>query len=263
MYSYLSNRRKNNQNEDMPLVEHLEELRWRLFKSVIAIVVGAVIAFIFRDYIISFLQAPLPAEANVLSKETGHKLIVEGLTEGFTVYLLISLVAGFVLALPVVLYQVYAFIVPGLYEKEKKHSLPFILIGIVLFLIGITLGYLVLRYPVEWFVSLANGGFTQLVTANSYFSFVAIFILVFGVIFELPLVLTFLAQIGIISGEMLKRKRAFAHLGMWVVATFATPGADIYSPIILGIAMSCLYELTIIFIRIFIKKDAAEATTTA
>ncbi len=240
----------------MSLVDHLEELRWRLFKSIIAIVVGGVIAFLFRDQLMLFLQAPLPKEANALYNHgLGGKLVVTGLAEGFTVFLKVSFVAGMILALPVILYQTWAFIVPGLYEHEKKYAVPFIFVGLVLFAAGISLGYIVLRYPIEWLVNFAAGSFTELVTADSYFGFVAFFILAFGLVFELPLVLTFLAKVGLVSEGMLKQKRATAHIGMWVAATFLTPGADIYSPIILGVAMSFLYELTILFIHLTIKEN--------
>jgi sec-independent protein translocase protein TatC len=243
----------------MSLVEHLEELRWRIFKVLIAVVVGSTIAFVFRDWLIKFLQAPLPDTANILGLKTGHPLVVTGLTEGFTTYLLISIVAGIILALPVILYQTWAFIAPGLYEHEKKRAVPFIFIGVALFLIGMSLGYIVLRYPVQWLIDFAASSFTPLVSAGSYFTFVAIFILVFGLIFELPLVLTFLAKIGLVSRETLQSKRAIAHVSMWILATFATPGADPYSPFILGAAMSVLYELTIIFIRLFVKPEVIEA----
>jgi len=242
----------------MSLVDHLEELRWRIFKVLVAVVIGSTIAFIFRDWLIKFLEVPLPDTANTLGFKTGHPLIVTGLTEGFTTYLLISIVAGVILALPVLLYQTWAFIAPGLYEHEKKNAVPFIFIGIALFLIGISLAYVVLRYPVQWLINFASDSFTPLVTAGSYFTFVAIFILIFGLIFELPLVLTFMARVGLVSKETLQRKRAVAHVSMWVVATFATPGADPYSPFILGAAMSLLYELTIIFIRFFVKQEAIE-----
>ena len=243
----------------MSLVEHLEELRWRIFKVLIAVVVGSTIAFLFRNWLIKFLETPLPDTANTLGLKTGHPLVVTGLTEGFTTYLLISIVAGIILALPVILYQTWAFIAPGLYEHEKKNAVPFIFIGIALFLIGIFLGYVVLRYPVQWLVNFASDSFTPLVTAGSYFTFIAIFILVFGLIFELPLILTFLARIGVVSKETLQKKRAVAHVSMWVIATFATPGADPYSPLILGAATSLLYELTIIFIRFFVKQETIEA----
>lgn len=231
----------------MSLVDHLEELRWRIFKSLIAIAVGGIVAFIFRNQIIQFLEIPLPTQQ---ADAIGHKLIVTGLAEGFTVFLKMAFAGGFILALPVVLYQTWAFIAPGLLEKEKKYAVPFIFIGIFLFLAGLVLGFIVLRYPVQWLVTFASDSFTELVTADSYFTFVAFFMLAFGIVFELPLVLTFLAQIGVVTSQTLTRRRAASHVTMWIASTFLTPGADIYSPVILGVAMSCLYELTIIFIKI-------------
>lgn len=255
--AYDSREEDEDDGSEMTLVEHLQELRWRIFKSLIAIAIGAIIAFIFRDYIIAFLQAPLPQAANVLTRDPSHRLVVTGLLEGFSVFLKLSIAVGFFLAIPVILYQVWAFIAPGLYQHEKKKAIPFILIGIVLFLAGITLGFVVLRYPVEWFVQFASTSFTELVTADSYFTFVAFFVLAFGLVFELPLVLTFLAQVGLVSEDTFKKKRAVAHVGMWIASTFLTPGADVYSPIILGVTMSCLYELSILFIHFFVKKTPA------
>jgi len=237
---------EEDQFTSMSLVDHLEELRWRILKSLIAIAVGTVIAFIFREQIVSFLAAPLPQGADML---THGKIVVTGITEGFTVFLLVSFAAGVILALPVILYQTWAFVAPGLYAHEKRAAVPFIFIGLLLFVVGVTLGYIVLRYPVEWLVNFAANTFVELITANSYFTFVAFFILAFGLVFELPLVLTFMAQVGLITSETLQKKRASSHIGMWIASTFLTPGADIYSPIILGTAMSFLYELTILFIR--------------
>src|SRR5579859_7359678 len=233
----------------MSLVEHLEELRQRIFKSLIAVVLGAIVAFIFRVQIMNFLTLPLPKEAaDVLGK--GNKLVITGLGENFTVFLKLSIAVGILVAIPVILYQIWAFISPGLYPKEKKTALPFVFLGIFLFLAGIALGFVVLQYPVQWLINFGSSNFTELITADSYFTFVAFFLLAFGIVFEIPLVLTFLAQLGLITSQTLRRKRPTAHVGMWIAATFLTPGADIYSPIILGVAMSVLFELTIIFIRI-------------
>lgn len=231
----------------MSLVDHLEELRWRIFKSLIAIAVGTIIAFIFRGYIVHFLELPLPQTADSL---THGKPIVTGITEGFTVFLMISIATGFILALPVVLYQTWAFIAPGMLEKEKKYAVPFIIAGIILFAAGVSLGYIVLQYPVQWLVTFASDSFAEFVTAGSYFTFVAFFMLAFGLVFELPLVLTFLAQVDLITSQTLIRKRVGSHIGLWIASTFLTPGADIYSPIFLGVSMSFLYELSIIFIKI-------------
>jgi sec-independent protein translocase protein TatC len=232
----------------MSLVEHLEELRQRIFKSLIAVVLGAIVAFIFRIPIMNFLTLPLPKEAaDVLGK--GNKLVITGIGENFTVFLKISIAVGILIAIPVILYQIWAFVSPGLYPREKKTALPFIFLGVVLFAAGISLGFIVLQYPVQWLINFGSSNFTELITADSYFTFVAFFLLAFGIVFEIPLVLTFMAQLGLVTSQALRRKRPTAHVGMWIAATFLTPGADIYSPIILGVSMSCLYELTILFIK--------------
>ncbi len=238
----------------MTVMEHLEELRWRILKVLIAIGIGSIIAFVFRDWLIKFLEGPL-LDANITSMKGMHPLVVMSLTEGITTDLLISMVAGTFVALPVLLYQTWAFIAPGLYEHEKKDAVPFVFIGLALFLMGIALGYVILRYPVQWLATFTADSFSPMLGASSYFRFVAVFILVFGLIFELPLILTFLTKVGVVSKGALQEKRAVAHFGMWVASTFATPGADIYSPIIVGIVMSLLYELTIIFIHIFVKEE--------
>lgn len=232
----------------MTLVEHLEELRWRILKALLAIVVGSILAFIFRDRILAFLTLPLPKTADAINH--GGRLVVTGVGEGFTVFLKLSIAVGFIFALPVILYQAWAFISPGLYEREKKNAVPFIIIGMVLFIAGIALGFIVLQYPVQWLINFSAESFIPLVTADSYFTFVAFFLLAFGIVFEIPLVLTFLAQLGLITSQSLKRRRPAAYIGMWIAATFLTPGADPYSPIILGVAMTFLFELTILFIRI-------------
>jgi len=229
----------------MSLMDHLEELRWRIFKTLIAIAVGSIVAFIFRGNIVSFLEQPLP-----LHHQT---LYMTGITESFTVFLMVSIAAGFVIALPVVLYQTWAFVSPGLYEKEKKYAVPFIFIGVILFAAGITLGYFVLKYPVEFLTNFGGESFTEILTAGSYFGFISFFILAFGVIFEMPLVLTFLAYIDVITSKTLQAKRAPVHVGMWIAATIVIPGADPYSPVILGASMSVLYELSIIFIKLLKK----------
>jgi sec-independent protein translocase protein TatC len=233
----------------MSLVEHLEELRWRILKSLIAIGVFSIVAFIFRVQIMDFLTWPLPTTADAL----GHgqqRLVVTGLGEGFTTYLLLAIAGGFVAALPVMLYQTWAFIAPGLYAHEKKHAVPFIVAGLILFLAGLVLGYVVLQYPVAWLINFASDSFTELVSVSSYFTFVAFFLLAFGIVFEIPLVLTFLSILGMITSETLTKKRPAIHVGMWIAATVLTPGADFYSPIILGVTMSCLFELSVIFIKI-------------
>jgi sec-independent protein translocase protein TatC len=236
----------------MSLVEHLEELRRRIIICAVTIVLGGIVGFIFWQPIYHFLLLPLPATANALtSGPNGQiRLVQSGVGEGFSVVLKLSLAVGIGLGTPMILYQVWAFVAPGLTRRERRWAGPFVVIGTVLFLAGIAVGFLTLRFPVNWLVNFGQGNFLELITIDSYFSFIAFFMLAFGIVFELPLVLTFLAQVGILSSQTLRKKRALALVILWVLSTVLTPGSDPYSPIILGTAMTVLYELSIILIRV-------------
>ncbi|HEY4383012.1 MAG TPA: twin-arginine translocase subunit TatC, partial [Ktedonobacteraceae bacterium] len=166
------------------------------------------------------------------------------------------LATGLLLALPVILYQIWAFLSPTLQTRGAKYAVAFVLCGILLFVIGALLGYFVLRYPVQWLVFFSVANFTPLITADSYFTFAVWFVVCFGLVFELPLVLLFLARLGIVDAAGLRKKRAFVHLGMWATCAIVPVLPDIYSPIILSVALSILYEATIIIIAMTLKKSA-------
>ncbi len=236
----------------MSLVEHLEELRRRIIICAITIVLGGIVGFIFWKPIMNFLLLPLPVAADALSQGPGGttKPVVTGIGEAFSVVLKLSVGVGIGLGSPMILYQVWAFVAPGLTRRERRWAGPFVLIGVVLFLAGLTVGFLTLRFPVNFLINFGKDNFLELVTADSYFTFVAFFLLAFGIVFELPLILTFLAQIGILSSQTLRRKRVVALFILWILSTVITPGTDPYSPIVLGSAMTVLYELSIILIRI-------------
>ncbi len=236
----------------MTLVEHLEELRRRIIISAVAIVLGSIVGFIFREQILDVLTLPLPPEAVGIKTTPGthYSLVVSGVGEGFTVMLKLSVAVGICLAAPVILYEVWAFVAPGLTRRERRWAGPFVLVGLLLFLAGIAVGYFTLHFPVQWLINFGKGDFLELVTADSYFTFIAFFMLAFGIVFELPLILTFLAQIGVLSSQSLRKKRVVALVVLWILSTFLTPGTDPYSPVVLGTAMTVLYELSIILIRI-------------
>ncbi len=231
----------------MPLVEHLEELRRRIIICAVTIVLGSIVGFIFWQPIYHFLLLPLPASADAL---VSGKIVVTGIGEGFSTVLKLSVAVGIGLGAPVILYHLWAFVSLGLTDRERRWSGPFVVIGTLLFLAGISVGFLTLRFPVNWLVNFGQGNFLELITADSYFTFIAFFMLAFGIVFELPLVLTFLAQLGIVSSRLLRSKRVVALIILWILSTVLTPGTDPYSPVILGAAMTVLYELSIILIRV-------------
>lgn len=235
----------------MSLVEHLEELRRRIIISAVAIVLFSIVAFIFREQILDLITLPLPNTAlGLQGVDVKQHLVIDTVGGSFTVFLKLSVAAGIAASAPVLLYQVWAFVAPGLTRRERKWAGPFVLVGVVLFFIGIVVGFLTLRFPVQFLVNFGQGDFLELVTADNYFTFVAFFLLAFGIVFELPLILTFLAQIGVVSSQMLRKKRAVALITLWILSTVLTPGTDPYSPVILGAAMTLLFELSIIMIRV-------------
>jgi sec-independent protein translocase protein TatC len=227
----------------MTLVEHLTELRRRLFICVIAILVTTVGAFFLRGQLMAFLRLPLVG--------VYKQLVTTGIGEPLTVVFKISLGVGLALAAPIWLWQTWGFIAPALTRHERKYALPFTLIGVGLFILGLAVGFLTLRFPVDWLISFGqDSGFRELISADSYFSFVTFFMLAFGVTFELPLVLTFLSVLGVLSSQKLRKNRPYVLVGLWVTATIVTPGADPYSPIILGTALTFLYFFSEILIRV-------------
>lgn len=237
----------------MTLVEHLEELRRRLVITAIAVVVATVLSFFFWERILRFLLTPLPAVSSKLSGFDGQKLIQTEIGEAFVIALKLSMAVGLVIASPVILYQVWAFIAPGLTAKERKYALPFTLLGVALFAVGITVGFLVLRYPIDWLIHFGSGDFVLLLKASSYFSFVAFFLLAFGIVFELPLVITFLGMVGVLSSTWLRQRRVYILFGLWLLSCFITPGADPYSPVIIGISFTVLFEMSVLLLRLLKK----------
>jgi len=183
---------------------------------------------------------------------------VTGIGEGFAVVLKLSLAAGVALATPVWTYHLWAFISPALTRGEKRRALPFTLIGVVLFLAGLFVGFVTLRYPIEWLLGFGHPYFVEIITVDNYFTFVAYFLLAFGLTFELPLVLTGLVVMGAVSPDALRTHRASVLVGLWTASCFITPGADPYSPLILGVAFTVLFFVSMGLIRLVGPASAAD-----
>ena len=228
---------------EMPLTAHLEELRWRLLKALLAIALGFGIAYWYADVLFEILIRPLNAAA------VGHdvKLIGTGITEAFFTKLKVAAIAGVFLAAPVILYQVWRFIAPGLHEHEKWYVVPFVFFGTAFFVGGAVFCYeLVFEVGYAFFIEqYASIGIEPALRISEYLSFSSRMVLAFGVTFELPVVAFFLARVGAIDHWTLIRPWRYALIVIVVLAAILTPGPDIASQMLLAAPLTILYVVSI------------------
>jgi len=224
----------------MSLVDHLAELRKRLFISVLAIVVGSAVGFYFAPQIITILADPLPV------REFGTKVQFLTVSGGFFLFMKISFVVGVIIALPVLIYQLWSFVSPGLTDKERRAALPWIPAAITFFLLGTIVAYVTLPYAIAFLTGWNIEGIAETVpSAEAYYGFVTMIFLLFGAVMEFPIVLVLLNKLGILSVEVLKSSRKMVLLGVTIFAVVATPGGDPISPMVMAGTMYVLYEFTI------------------
>jgi sec-independent protein translocase protein TatC len=236
----------------LPLTAHLQELRKRLIFSFIAIGVGFVLCYAFADQIFNILAAPL---LKVMPK--GGSLIFISVAEAFFTYMKVAFIAGIIVTSPFILYQIWAFIAPGLYQKEKKYVIPFVLGGSLFFALGVLFGYFV-AIPVgfRFLLGYATDIIKPMPSMKEYLSFSIKFLLAFGLVFEFPVVLVLLSKIGIIDAKMLARQRKYAILLIFIFAAVVTPSPDLISQVLTALPLIGLYELSILLSRIFGKRPA-------
>ena len=223
----------------MSLVDHLGELRTRVFRSILAVVAGSVVGFYFAKPVRDFLLEPLP----------GGVAQVLGPGDAFAIQLRISVVIGIILAMPVLLYQVWAFVAPGLTPSERRTVRPWIPLALVFFALGVGIARFVLPYAVTFLLSFTDDKLVANMAAQPYFDFVTTLFLAFGVLLEFPILLFGLSRVGILSSARLSAARRYVILGITVVSAVATPGTDLVSPIVLGVTMYILFEITLQVIR--------------
>lgn len=225
----------------MTFVEHLDELRHRLIVCVSTIAVGSVIGWFFAKRTIGILDAPLQDAYAKAHHGAKLPLYVDTVYGGFTLNLKIAIAIGFMLALPVTIYQVWAFVAPAFGPRANRWAPIVIVTSLALFLAGVVTGYEVIPLAVKFFVGFETNNLRILPFASQYVSFVALVLVVFGISFELPVVLVSLAALGITSSTWLWSKRAHFFFGIFIFSTVATPGADPISPLVLGVILYVLY----------------------
>lgn len=234
---------ENREQTEMTLVGHLGELRRRLVVSLVALVAGTLIAYYFIDPLMAFVTAP------------AGKLYFMSPAEGFFSYLKLAIFSGLMLALPVVIWQVWLFVAPALTKGEKKWAIMLVPGSVLLFFSGISFAYL-LVWPaaIRFFLGFGTETLTPMLSLGQYLSFLLSFILPFGIIFNLPLVLLILGKLGFVSSSFLARYRRVMIVASFVIGGIITPTPDIFSQTMMAIPIMLLYEASIWALRILIGK---------
>jgi sec-independent protein translocase protein TatC len=235
----------------MPLTAHLAELRTRLLACVIAIAIGFLLCYAFSDYLISALQTP----PNLFGPALKVPLQIIAPAEAFITYLKVSLLCGLFLALPVILYQLWLFVAPGLLEHERKYTVPFIIGSTGLFYAGGVLFYLLLPLIVRFLLSFASADIKAQLSVGYYVAFCIRLMIAFGLIFQLPMVVAFLTQLGILSSRTLSKNFRYAIVITFIVAAILTP-PDIVSQTFMALPTLLLYGVSILIARRIEKRRA-------
>ena len=253
----------NDESQQETFISHLIELRERLVKAVAGVIIVFVAMVYWAPQIFNLFAAPL-----MQSLPKGGRMIVTDVTGSFFVPMKVTMLVAFLLALPWVLYQIWQFVAPGLYQHEKKLILPLVSSSYVLFLCGVAFAYFLVFPTVFHFMAHYNAplGAEMTTDIDNYLSFVLTMFLAFGVTFEVPIVVVLLARMGVVSIKKLRQIRPYVIVGAFVIAAVVTP-PDVFSQLILALPLVVLYEAGIIAARIFIgtgeKKAADESQATS
>jgi sec-independent protein translocase protein TatC len=240
----------------MTLMEHLTELRKRLIISVLALAVGMLIVTIFYNQLFDWLLEPYRQAQD----DPNARLLQLDPLEGFGVRLKVTGYAGIALAMPVLLWQVWRFIAPGLYDNEKKYAIPFVGSALLLFATGAGIAYWTMPKALDFLGSIGGNDLTQQYSPGKYFQLITYMMLAFGAGFEFPILLVFLQLAGIIQTSQLRQFRRYAIVLITVLVAVLTPSGDPYSMLALSVPMVIFYEIAILIGRWFERRAARAAT---
>ncbi len=244
---------ETNETGKIPFTSHLEELRKRLIVCFVSVGIGFALSYGFKEKLFQILSRPLIA---VMAAD--DKLIFTGLPEAFFTYLKVAFLSGIMLSTPIILYEFWMFVAPGLYQKEKRLLLPIVFLSTFFFLGGSLFGYfIVFPFGFKFFLGFASETIQPLPSMKEYLGFSAKLLLAFGLVFELPLIITFLSKMGLVTVDYLKKNRKYALLLFFAGAAILTP-PDVITQIMMALPLMILYEISIIGAKIFSKKKSTE-----
>ncbi|MFT4298291.1 MAG: twin-arginine translocase subunit TatC [Aeromicrobium sp.] len=240
-------------------MEHLRELRSRLIRAVLAILVGTICGFVFYEPLLTFLTHPYhQIEPDLAAKGIDTSLVITGVGGAFQFQLKIALVAGIVASSPIWLWQLWAFVLPALHRHERRWALLLTGTGVPLFFSGVALAYVILPKAILVLIGFVPDGFESLVSGAEYYDFIIRMMLVFGVASEIPLAVVLLNRLGVVSARSLVRARPWTVVAMFVFAAIATPSTDPITMLFLALPMTVLYLIAETIARISDRRRARE-----
>ena len=231
-------------DDKMPFMEHLGELRVRIMRALMALLVGLAIAFPFSQRVVDWLARPI--------QRSGNTLVFLAVTEAFWVQMKVALFLGLFIASPGILWQVWRFVEPGLHGHEKKYAVPFVLIGSALFIAGGAFSLLIVTpSAISFLLSYARPGLQPMISIGNYIDFLLKFTLAFGAVFEVPLAMTLVARMGLVTAKQFAKNRKYAILGAFIAGAVLTPTPDMVNQTLMAGPIIILYELGIVAARVF------------
>jgi sec-independent protein translocase protein TatC len=243
----------NPSNEKMPFTSHLEELRSRLIRIFAAIGILFIVCYFFKEKLFEVLTIPL-----VVSMPDNSAMIFTSLPEAFFTYLKVSFFAAIFLASPYILYQIWNFISPGLYDSEKKYVIPFVFFSTIFFVGGSLFAYFVVfPFGFKFFLAFGTDLIRPMLSIREYLSFSFRLLLAFGIIFELPILMFFLSRVGLVNSRTLITKRKYAILLVFIIAALFTP-PDVVTQVLMALPLMLLYEASVWVVKMGEKKAASE-----
>jgi len=240
---------------EMPFLEHLEELRWRLLKSIIAVVLCAIGVYFFSEKVLALLIKPYNEAAVQLHKSNIQSLIFLTPTGGFMIRIKLSVFTGILISLPIIFYQLWQFVIPGLLKKERTYVPIVVFFSTMCFLVGALFCYfIVLRYGLRFLLGFETADLVATISINEYLQFVTMLLMVFGVIFELPILSFFLTKIGLLTPAFLRHYRRHGIAIMVILSALITP-PDVFTQLLLAGPLIILYEISIFVSKIALQKQ--------